>query len=183
MKRSVWVFSVLLATLFLLGHWIPGFSADSTLNTPNQPALASPFIDPLTPAERKEMETLALDFTKSYYTYSLDNYLEEGLKLLPLLTQDYQEAYSSSLEKSYIAAKAINAKSSVESALVLALEKTAPDTSIIKMQFKAKVLTHDVETLNRYSAVLELKKEDGVWLIHGITEEEPVAFSNLQGLL
>lgn len=129
------------------------------------------------------METLALDFTKRYYTYTLDNYLEEGLKLLPLLTQDYQPIYMGSLEKSFSAAEAVNARSTVESALVLGLEKTAPDSSLIKMQFKAKVLTHDVVTLNRYSVVLDLKKEDDAWLINDIVEEEPVAFSNLQDLL
>lgn len=183
MKRSIWAFSVLLATVFLLGHWIPGFSAHSTLNSSAQPALAAAFTNPITPAERKEMETLALDFTKRYYTYTLDNYLEEGLKLLPLLTQDYQPIYRSSLKNSFTAAEAVNARSTVESALVLGLEKTAQDSSLIQMQFKAKVLTHDVVTLNRYSVVLELKKDDDMWLINDIVEEEPVAFSNLQDLL
>lgn len=183
MKRSVWVFSVFLATVFLLGHWIPESSITSYYSNPSQSVLASTQAQPITPAERKEMESLALDFTKRYYTYTLDNYLDEGQKLLPLLTQDYQETYIRSLEESFTAAKAVDAKSSVDSALIMGIEKVAPETGLIKLQFKAKVLTHEVETLNRYSVVLELKNEAGVWLINDILEEDPVAFSNLQSLL
>lgn len=182
MKRSIWTFSVLLATLFLLGHWIPEFSATSNLSSPSQPVLASTN-EALNPAERKEMETLALDFTNKYYTYTLDNYLVEGQKLLPLLTPEFQETYTSSLEKSFNAAKDADAQSTVASALIMGIEKTSPDTGIIKLQFKAKVLTHKVETLNRYSTTLELNKIDGSWLINNILEEDPVAFSNLQSLL
>ena len=183
MKRGVWVISVFLATIFLLGHWIPQLSAPINYYGSSQPVLASTHTEPITPAERNEMESLALDFTKRYYTYTVENYLEEGEKLLPLLTTEYQKIYQESLVKSFSAAKAVNAESSVESLLIMGIEKTAPDTGIIKLQFKAKVLTHEVETLNRYSVVLELKKEAGVWLINDILAEEPVAFSNLQGLL
>lgn len=183
MNRSVWVFSVLLATLFLLTHWIPGFSAKSQLGSPNQPVLAATQTIELSPSERKDMETLALDFTNKYYTYNVDNYLAEGNKLLPLLTKDYQETFKDSLEKSFTAAKATNAESSVVSALVMEIGKTSSEIGLIKMQFKAKVLTHNVETLNRYSTTLELKKENGTWRINDILEEDPVAFSNLRSLL
>ncbi|AGA68555.1 hypothetical protein Desdi_1038 [Desulfitobacterium dichloroeliminans LMG P-21439] len=183
MNRNIWGFSVVLASLFLLGHWIPEFSTTSNLVSPAQSVLASTVSNAINPAERKEMESLALGFTKVYYTYTLDNYLQEGQSLLPLLTKNYQETYRTSLEKSYTAAKAVQAESSVVSAFIMGIEKTAPDTGVIKMQFKAKVLTHEIETLNRYSTTLELKNEDGAWRINDILEEDPVAFSNLRSLL
>ncbi|MGE4272261.1 MAG: hypothetical protein AB7E31_05250 [Desulfitobacterium sp.] len=183
MNRSIWFFSVALATLFLLGHWIPEFSATSNLSSPAQPVLASTGSPAINPAERKEMETLALDFTNGYYTYTLDNYMQAGQSLLPLLTKNYQLTYATTLEKSFTAAKAVQAESSVVSAFIMGIKKTAPDSGMIKVQFKAKVLTHEVETLNRYSTTLELKKEDGAWRINDILEEDPVAFSNLQNLL
>lgn len=179
MKRSVWVISVLLASLFLLGYGVPGL----TQSHPTGAVLASSQGEPLNPSERKEIESLALEFTNHYYTYTQDNYLEEGNKLLRLLTEKYQEPYKELLEKGYLAAKAIQAESSVISTQILAVEKTSPNLGVIYLQFKANVSNNGKETLNRYSTTLSLEKENGIWRINGILSEQPVAFLNIKNLL
>ena len=179
MKRSVWVFSVLLASLFLLGYGVPGL----THFYPTGAVLASSQGEPLNPSDRKEIESLALEFTNHYYTYNQQNYLEEGKKMLPLLTQKYQATYEGILEKGYIAAKAVQAESSVVSTQILAVEKTSPNIGFIYLQFKANVSNNGIETLNRYSTTLSLEKEDGKWRVNGILSEQPVEFFNILNLL
>lgn len=180
MKRSIWVFSILLATLFLLTYAGPV----STYLYPTGAVLAasSPG-EPLNPSERKEIESLALEFTNHYYTYTQQNYLEEGKKLLPLLTQKYQEPYKELLERGYLASKAVQAESSVLSTQILVVEKTSPDLGFTYLRFKANVSNNGEETLNRYSTTLSLEREDGKWRINGILSEQPVEFLNIQNLL
>lgn len=179
MKRSVWVFSVLLASLFLLGYGVPGL----TPFHPTGSVLASSQGEPLNPSDRKEIESLALEFTNHYYTYTQENYLEEGNKLLPLLTEKYQEPYKELLERGYLAAKAVQAESSVVSTQILAVEKTSPNLGFIYLQFKANVSNNGKETLNRYSTTLSLEKENEKWRISGILSEQPVEFLNIKNLL
>ncbi len=183
MSRGVWVLSIMLATVILLSYWIPGLSATSNLNSLESSPISLTSIEPITPEERNEMETLALNFTNGYYSYSLDSYISDGHNLIPLLTQEYQDSYLVSLNNSFTAAQASNAKSTVLSSMILLCEKTTPDQGIAKVQFQAKVNTHQAETINRYNITLELKKEGDQWRIHNILGEDPVAFSNLEALL
>lgn len=183
MSRGVWVLSVLLASVLLLSYWIPGLSAASNPNTLETSLLSLTSTEPITPEERHEMESLVLSFTEKYYTYTLDTYIADGEKLLPLLTHGYQDDYLDSLNKSFSAAQASNANSEVTNAMILVCEKVTPDQGVAKVQFQAKVLANQVETVNRYNITLELKKEEGQWRVHNILDEEPVAFSNLEKLL
>lgn len=186
MRHSVWVFSVLLASFFLLGYWIPNLTpnySSSTLNTSNTAIAASMPREPLNPSERKEMESLALEFTNHYYTYTLENYLAEGEKLLPLLTATYQKPYKDLIQSGFIAAKAVQAESKVISTQILNVEKLNSNQGFIYLQFKANVSNNGKDTLNRYSTTLGLEKEDGKWRINGILSEQPVEFLNVQNLL
>jgi hypothetical protein len=180
MRHSAWVLSVLLASVFLLGYWIPGFTYSSSTNT----AIAAPsHTEPLSPTDRKEMEALVIDFTSHYYTYTLENYLTEGKKLLPLLTEKYTIPFKEHLESSFIAAKAVQAESKVLSTQIMAVEKTGPDQGFVYLQFKANVANNGKETLNRYSTTLDLERENGKWRINGILSEQPVEFLNITNLL
>lgn len=180
MKQSAWVISVLLASVFLLAYAVP----DLTRRNSAQPVLASSIYDePLQPSDRKEFESVALEFTNHYYTYTLDNYREEGLKLLPLLTTDYQESFKKLVENGFVAAKAVQAESTVISTQILAVERTAPDKGFVYLHFEANVSNNGKETLNRYSTTLGFKKEAGHWRINGILSEQPVKFINIKNLL
>lgn len=179
MKHSVWILSVLLASVFLLGYWIPDFNRESSPS----PVLASPsYQEQLTPADRKAMEAVAVDFTKHYYTYTYENYLEEGLSLLPLLTENFQQPYQALVESGLIAAKAVQATSTVTSTQILSVEKTAPDQGFAYLHFKARVSNNGKETLTRYSVTLGLKKEADQWRINEILSEDPVEFIDLKNL-
>lgn len=180
MKRSIWVFSILLASLFLLAYAGP---VSKNFYPTGAVLAALSQGEPLNPSDRKEIESLALEFTNHYYTYTQQNYLEEGKKLLPLLTKKYQEPYTELLEKGFVAAKAVQAESSVLSTQILVVEKTSPNLGFIYLQFKAKVSNNGKETLNRYSTTLSLEKEDGKWRINGILSEQPVEFLNIRNLL
>ncbi|NMA68723.1 MAG: hypothetical protein GX958_04815, partial [Desulfitobacterium sp.] len=158
-------------------------SAASNPNSLESSLVSLSSSEAITPEERNEMETLVLNFTEKYYTYSLETYIADGEKLLPLLTHDYQADYLDSLTKSYNAAQVSNANSTVTNAMIIYCEKVTPDQGIAKVQFQANVLTHQVETVNRYNITLELKKEENQWRIQNIVDEDPVAFSNLEKLL
>jgi hypothetical protein len=180
MSHSVWVFSVFLASLFLLGNWIPNLNPNLPVNTA---IAASAQREPLNPSDRKEMEDLAVEFTNHYYTYNLENYVDEGKKLLPLLTEQYKEPYNKLLENGFLAANAVQAESKVVSTQILSVEKTAPNQGFIYLQFKANVSNNGKDTLNRYSTTLDLQKEAGKWRINGILSEQPVEFLNIRNLL
>ena len=183
MRHSVWVFSILLASLFLLGYWVPDLTHSYPTSTTSTAIAASTQREPLNPSDRKEMESLALEFTNHYYTYTTENYLEEGEKLLPLLTKTYQDPYKKLLENGFIAAKSVQAESKVVSTQILSVEKTTSEQGFIYLQFKANVSNNGKETLNRYSTTLGLEKVEGKWRINGILSEQPVEFLNVKNLL
>ena len=183
MKHSVWVFSILLASLFLLGYWIPDLTHGYPTSTVSTTIAASAQREPLNPSDRKEMESLALEFTNHYYTYTLENYLEEGEKLLPLLAKNYQEPYKNLIKNGFVAAEAVQAESKVVSTQILSVEKMTSEQGYIYLHFKANVSNNGKETLNRYSTTLSLEKEEGKWRINGILSEQPVEFTNIRNLL
>jgi hypothetical protein len=185
MKQSVWIFSILLASVFLLGYWVPDLSRGNSTdgNSTGAVLASSSYREPLTPTDRKAMESVALEFTNHYYTYTQENYIEEGLKLLPLLTLNFKQPYESLVENGLVAAKAVQAESAVISTQILDVEKITPEQGLIYLQFKAKVSNNGKETLNRYSTTLSLAKENNQWRINGILSEDPVEFINIRNLL
>ena len=180
MKQFIWISSVLVATLIILTSWV------TELNYVNlaQPVVAAPASqESLTPEDRKAIEKIGIEFISLNYTYTYEDYVEAGLKVLPLLTKDFKDNYKTELEKSVIAANAVKAKSSVISSQIINVEKYEQNKGAIHLHFKAKVTNNGNESIAKYSTELGLEKVGNEWSISNILSEEPVEFIELKNLL
>lgn len=182
MGNPLWVASVLFIAVILIGYSPSTF----TLSSPQRPqayhtsAVAS---EPLTPADRKEIEELSRQFAQKYYTYNVENYTEVNNALLPLLTSEYQDAFKQITTDGFIAAQAVKAESQVESVQISEVDKLSTNQVNVQLTFQAQTTANNQTTKNRYNTQLDLRKNEGHWKINAILFEQPAEFLNIQTLL
>lgn len=182
MVNPLWFVSVLVSLLFLSGF----SSSGMTLSTnPSLQALqtSSTAVEPLTPADRKEIEELALLFAQKYYTFNVENYTEVNDELLTLITPEYQDVFKKITRDGLVAAQSAKAESKVESVQITEVDKLSANQAKVQLTFKAQTTTNHQTTENRYSTKLDLQKKEGHWKINAILSEQPVEFLNIRNLL
>lgn len=162
---------------------ISGCSPSPQTFAPQTVQTASMAVGPLSPADRKAIEDLALLFAQKYYTYTLDDYTEDNKALLPLLTPEFRDSFTKITENGYLAAQAVKAESKVESVQILEVDKLSSTQGKVSLTFTAQVTNNGKTTKNRYSTKLDLRKAEGQWRINAILSERPVEFMNLRNLL